>query len=195
MDLADLLLGELLYTWTLPSTSSIAALGELPGLGGPREHGLPWLLCLVIYVHYQDGLAGDFDFEMADDDKKDDRGSYIPVWDGRADALREFKRSVTWWLSSIDLTKTTKFNLAARFAMRQKGSAKLRALEFEPKDLEYIPAVMDTDLDENEYEVTPAVYDAGIQKILAAWEDMVGRTATDRKGELRERFYLNLKGG
>ena len=45
----------------------------------------------------------------------------IPVWDGRADTLREFKKTVTWWLSSIDLSKTRFFNLAARLAMRQKG--------------------------------------------------------------------------
>ena len=47
----------------------------------------------------------------------------IPVWDGRPDSLREFRRTVTWWLSSIDLTKTKFFNLAARFAMRQRPSS------------------------------------------------------------------------
>ena len=31
--------------------------------------------------------------------------------------------------------------------MRQKGSAKLRALEFEPKDLEYRPARMELDVE------------------------------------------------
>ena len=36
----------------------------------------------------------------------------------------------------------------------------------------------------------PAQYDYGIQRILASWEEMVGRTALDRKGELRERFYM-----
>lgn len=35
------------------------------------------------------------------------------------------------------MEKTKYFNLAARFAMQQKGSAKLCALEFDPKDLEY----------------------------------------------------------
>ena len=75
---------------------------------------------------------------MADDEKKERWfDSYIPVWDGRSDSLRDFNRSVVWWLSSIDLKKTTDFNLAARFAMRQKGSAKLRAVEFDPKQLEY----------------------------------------------------------
>ena len=49
----------------------------------------------------------------------------IPVWDGRADSLREYKRTVRWWLSSVDLERTRFFNLAARFAMKQRGSARL----------------------------------------------------------------------
>ena len=134
---------------------------------------------------------------MADDEKKEERGfdSYIPVWDGRSDSLRDFKRSVTWWLSSIDLKKTTDFNLAARFAMRQKGSARLRALEFDPKDLEYKPAKKELNVETGMEEDIPAQYDYGIQRILSSWEEMVGRTALDRKGELRERFYMTLKRG
>ena len=101
--------------------------------------------------------------EFMTDEKKDDRGfdSYIPVWDGRSETLREFKKAVQWWLHSIDLEKTTSYNLAARFAMRQKGSAKLRALEFDPKELEYIPAekVKDDETDEM-VELTPAVYES-----------------------------------
>ena len=65
--------------------------------------------------------------------------SSIPVWDGRGDSLREFRRTVTWWLSSIDLSTTKGFNLAARFAMKQRGSARMRALEFSPEDLAYLP--------------------------------------------------------
>ena len=134
---------------------------------------------------------------MAEDEKKEECGfdSYIPVWDGRSDSLRDFKRSVTWWLSSIDLKKITDFNLAARFAMRQKGSAKLRALEFDPKQLEYKPARKELNIETGVEEDIPAQYDYGIQRILSSWEEMVGRTALDRKGELRERFYMTLKRG
>ena len=72
----------------------------------------------------------------------------------------------------------------------------LRALEFDPKELEYTPAekVKDDETDEM-IEISPAVYDAGIQKILASWDDMVGRSQTDRKGELREKYYLQLRRG
>eukprot|EP00434_Breviolum_minutum_P020400 symbB.v1.2.017989.t1/scaffold1419.1/size119806/1 len=118
----------------------------------------------------------------------------IPIWDGKGDSLREYKRTVRWWLSSIDLEKTKYFNLAARFAMRQKGSAKLCALEFDPKDLEYKPAAMVPDPETgDEVEVSPVDYTYGVWKIIDAWENMVGRTVTDKRGELRERFYLTLK--
>ena len=41
--------------------------------------------------------------------------------------------------------------------------------------------------------LSPAKYDTGIQKILDAWDNMVGRSVTDKKGELRERYYMNTK--
>lgn len=43
--------------------------------------------------------------------------------------------------------------------------------------------------------LSPAVYDAGIQKILDAWDSMVGCTVSDQKGELRERYYMSMKRG
>lgn len=124
--------------------------------------------------------------------------SSIPVWDGRADTLREFRRTVTWWLSSIDLSKTKGFNLAARFAMKQRGSARLRALEFTPDDLAYTPEVDDPDNPDGEKLVLrEADYTAGVWKLIDAWEVMVGKTLNDKKGELRERFYTQrvLPGG
>ena len=118
----------------------------------------------------------------------------IPVWDGRADSLREFRKTVTWWLHSINLEKTKEFNLAARFAMKQRGAAKIRALEFTPEELAYTPAEEVKDDESGETIVlTPAKYDTGINKILEAWDTMVGRSVTDKKGELRERYYINTK--
>ena len=38
-----------------------------------------------------------------------------------------------------------------------------------------------------------ADYTIGIWKLIDAWETMVGKTVNDKKGELRERFYLSLK--
>lgn len=106
----------------------------------------------------------------------------IPVWDGRADSLREYKRTVRWWLSSVDLERTRFFNLAARFAMKQRGSARLCALEFDPKDLEYQPEVKLPDGETGDEVVIKAVdYTCGVWKIIEAWENMVGRTTTDRE--------------
>ena len=121
--------------------------------------------------------------------------SSIPVWDGRGDSLRDFKRTVTWWLSSIDLSKTKYFNLAARFAMKQKGAARLRALEYSPEDLAYSPeeSVPDPDHADEVLVLKAADYTCGVWKLIEAWETMVGKTPTDKKGELRERFYMNLK--
>ena len=141
---------------------------------------------------------------MADDSNKDRScaGGFtesgfdasIPVWDGKADSLREFRRMTNWWLHSINLDKTKEFNLAARFAMKQRGAAKLRALEFTPEELAYIPAetVVDPDTDET-LVISAAKYDAGIVKILDAWDQMVGRSLNDKKGELREKFYLHTR--
>ena len=119
----------------------------------------------------------------------------IPVWDGRADTLREFKKTVPWWLSSTDLSKTRFFNLAARFAMRQKGSAKLRALEFSPDELAYSPeeSIDDPDKPDEKVVLKEADYTIGIWKLIDPWETMVGKTVNDKKGELREILYLSLK--
>ena len=117
----------------------------------------------------------------------------IPVWDGRADSLREFKKLVVWWLESIDLKKTANFSLAARFAIKQKGADKLRALEFEPAELAHQPEVWVTDEEGNSTQTQQADYAKGINKILEAWDEMIGQTVTDNKGELRERFYMQTK--
>ena len=80
--------------------------------------------------------------------------------------------------------------------MKQTGSAKMRAPELTPDELAYKPAEEYTDPDTNEtIVVIPAEYAAGVSKILDSWDEMVGRTINDRKGELRERFYLSTRRG
>lgn len=76
--------------------------------------------------------------------------------------------------------------------MRQKGAARLRALELE---LAYVPEAEVPDETTGDVAKVPAKYDFGIQRRMAACEEMVGRSATDRKGELRERYCLTLKRG
>ena len=132
---------------------------------------------------------------MADDDKGFGPWSKVPVWDGSPLSFRRFKRDVTWWLSSIDLSKTTGYNLAARFLLRQEGIARQRGEEFLPEELAYTPQPMITDPDTNEEFPDPDIapdYLAGINRLLKAWEEMNGRTALDKRGELRQSFYMDL---
>ena len=133
--------------------------------------------------------------EMGDEDK----GGYgpwsrVPQWGGSPTTWRKFKREVTWWISSIDLTGTTKFNLAARFLLRQEGIARQRGEEFSPSDLEYKPAEYGLDPETHEsIQLTQPDYLAGLDKLMAAWETMNGRTALDKRGELRQTFYMDLQ--
>jgi hypothetical protein len=78
--------------------------------------------------------------------------------------------------------------------MKQKGSARLRALEFMPEDLQFTPEESIEDPDTHKKVVlTPANNTVGDWKLVGTWEQMVGRTETDKKGELRDKFYLSMK--
>ena len=133
---------------------------------------------------------------MGDEEKGGGYGpwSRVPQWDGSPATWRKFKRGVTWWISSVDLSGTTKFNLAARFLLRQEGIARQRGEEFNPSDLQYKPAEMGLDPDTGEsIQLTEPDYLAGLNKLMAAWETMNGRTALDKRGELRQTFYMDLQ--
>ena len=119
--------------------------------------------------------------------------SRVPQWDGSPQTWRKVKRDVSWWISSLELASTSKYNLAARFLLRQEGIARQRGEEFQPDDLKHRPAESVTDPETGEeLEASPADYLAGINKLMAAWETMNGRTALDKRGELRQAFYVDL---
>ena len=93
---------------------------------------------------------------MSEEDKGFGPWSKVPQWDGRFTSWRKFKRDVSWWVSSIDLAGTAKYNLAARFLLRQDGVARQRGEEFTPADLAYRPAETFVDPDTgDEVEVSP----------------------------------------
>lgn len=54
----------------------------------------------------------------------------IPIWDGRADSLREFQQDGGMVASLHQLGEDE--GVQPRFAMKQRDAAKIRALEFSP---------------------------------------------------------------
>ena len=47
--------------------------------------------------------------------------SNVPIWDGSPTTWRTFKREMLWWVPPLDLQSTIRYNLAARFLLRQSG--------------------------------------------------------------------------
>ena len=74
-------------------------------------------------------------------DHKEDAGTSawykVPTWDGSPLTWRSFKREMAWWTSSLDLEATKKYNLAARWLLRQSGTVRQRGEEFTPDELQY----------------------------------------------------------
>eukprot|EP00439_Symbiodinium_sp_Y106_P055911 s2181_g7.t2 len=130
---------------------------------------------------------------MAEEDKSTSAWYKVPTWDGSPASWRAFQREMNWWLSSLDVESTKKFNLAARWLLRQGGVVRQRGEEFAPEDLVYQKEVRAKDTDGVEIVVTKEDPFAGINKLLKALEGINGRSALDRKGELRNQFYLTLR--
>ena len=133
------------------------------------------------------------DFVMSDD-KNSGGWSHVPEWDGSPQTWRSFMREMEWWMCSLDLESTKKYNLAARWLLRQSGIVRQRGEEFSPSELAYEPAVVGTDPATGE-EVVLAEADplSGLKKLLKALEQINGNTLLDKRGDLRNQFYLDLK--
>ena len=129
---------------------------------------------------------------MAEEDKSTSAWYKVPTWDGSPATWRSFQREMQWWLCSLDVESTKKFNLAARWLLRQSGVVRQRGEEFSPKELEYTREVRAKDPEGVEIVVTPEDPFSGINKLLAALEEINGKTALDKKGELRRQFYTEL---
>lgn len=132
---------------------------------------------------------------MGDDDKGGASSWYkVPVWDGSPAIWRAFRREMNWWTQSLNLEETRKYNLAARWLLRQSGTVKARGEEFDPADLQYQKQITATD-PQSEEEVVIQEEDmlAGLNKLHRALEEMNGKTALDRKAELRTSFSSELR--
>ena len=130
------------------------------------------------------------------DQEKESGGAWgkVPTWDGSPQTWRAFQREMRWWPSALDLESTKKYNLAARWLLRQQGVVRQRGEEFLPDELAYQKAEVAVDLDTGA-QVTLVEEDplSCINKLLKALEDINGRTTLDKRGELRHAFYLEIK--
>ena len=99
-----------------------------------------------------------------------------------------------WWTSSLDLEGTKKYNLAARWLLRQSGVVRQRGEEFNPEELQFQPEIKGQDPQTgDEVVITPEDPLSGLNKLLKALEGINGKTTLDKRGELRNLFYLELK--
>ena len=76
------------------------------------------------------------------DSKGEGFDNFIPVWDNDPSSLRKFRRNTELWLARLDLEKTTRYSLAARFLLRQTGATRARGEEFDLDELAYDPGVV-----------------------------------------------------
>ncbi|CAE7480196.1 unnamed protein product [Symbiodinium sp. CCMP2592] len=128
---------------------------------------------------------------MGDESRQDSFNSYIPIWDGNAGSMRKFKKSVTLWLAGLDLERTASYNLAARFLLRQTGAARARGEEEDIDTLAHRPAVADV----VGTEIQAADYTHGVWHLVKCFEELCGKTASEKRGELRQKLYVSLRRG
>ncbi|CAK9063210.1 unnamed protein product, partial [Durusdinium trenchii] len=146
---------------------------------------------LQVFVH--DPLVT---LKLETDEKDANAGAWtrVPTWDGSPQTWRGFRKEMSWWLAGLDIQSTKKYNLAARWLLRQSGVVRQRGEEFDPRDLEFQKEIKmpnaETGDDEVVVEEDPL---SGINKLLTALEEMTGRSSLDKRGELRNVFYLELK--
>jgi len=120
---------------------------------------------------------------MAEEDKGTSSWFRVPTWDGSPLTWRSFRREMSWWVSSLDLESTRKYNLAAKWLLRQSGVVRQRGEEFLPEELSYKPAVTGIDpQDGSTIEIEPEDLLFGLNKLLKALETINGKTDLDKKG-------------
>jgi hypothetical protein len=131
---------------------------------------------------------------MADDDKSTSSWYKVPMWNGNPSEWRTFKREMNWWIASLDAESCKKYNVAARWALRQTGVTRARCEEFDPDELKGTEKVEVADAETGTMTVVqPADPFAGLHKLMKALEESMGKTQLDRRGELRSQFYQEIK--
>ena len=113
---------------------------------------------------------------MAEEDKGTSSWYKVPTWSGNPGEWRAFKKEMSWWIASLDFEASKKYNVAARWALRQYGVVRARCEEFEPEELEGIKEEKSTDPESGEpvilVEADPF---AGSRKLMKACAAMLVR--------------------
>jgi hypothetical protein len=131
---------------------------------------------------------------MAEEEKGTSSWYKVPTWSGNPAEWRSFKKEMSWWMASLDVESCRKYNVAARWALRQFGVVRARCEEFEPDELLVSQAItMPDPATGDETVVTPADPFACLKKLMKALEESVGKTELDRRGELRAQFYQDMR--
>ena len=128
---------------------------------------------------------------MAEDSEKGTSAWFrVPTWDGNPREWRSFKREMAWWMASLDKESCKKFNVAARWTLRQTGVVRARCEEFLPEELEATVGTYPPPEGDAAAEVDPFY---GLRKLLDSLEQLNGTTELDRNRDLRAQFYQDLK--
>ena len=130
---------------------------------------------------------------MTEEDKSASSWYKVPTWNGNPADWRIFRREMKWWMASLDPEACKKFNVAARWALRQSGMVRARCEEFDPDELKGTEEVATVSDEGVRTVTTPADPFSGINKLLTALEETIGKTELDRKGELRAQFYQDIR--
>ena len=131
---------------------------------------------------------------MAEEEKGTSSWYKVPCWDGNPSNFRSFKKEMGWWLASLDPESCRKYNLAARWTLRQSGIVRARCEEFDPEELKGVDEIKGTDpVSGDEVILQAADPFAGIRKLMSSLEESMGRTEMDKKAELRKQFYQDIR--
>ena len=114
------------------------------------------------------------------------RDAWSKIPDGDPRALKRFEVDVKWWLAGEDWSRVSP-NVAARLVVRQTGAARVRAELLEPEGLDGEDAVI-----EDGEVITPGDPAAGVERVMRAFRELLGRTAVERKPAALELHHKKL---
>ena len=111
---------------------------------------------------------------MAEDEKGTSSWYKVSTWNGNPQEQWGFKREMGWWIASLDPEACRKFNVAARWTLRQVGVVRARCEEFDPDDLAGAAEVVSTDPQ------------TGEKRVLKGFGSEYGQNGTRQKGRTEE---------